>query len=74
MFGVPKYSVNTPYRYPPRPRTSSPAPVGGGETLLLALLVLFVVLVEALLPPNPPLLHEGRLVPLPLLCGAVGGL
>jgi hypothetical protein len=46
----------------------------GGETLLLTLLALFVVLVEALLPPNPPLLHEGRPVPLPLLRGAASGL
>jgi hypothetical protein len=45
-----------------------------GETLLLALLVLFVVLVKALLPRDPPLLHESRPVPLPLLHGVSGSL
>jgi hypothetical protein len=45
-----------------------------GETLLLALPVLFVVLVEALLPPDPPLLRESRPVPLSLLCCAAGGM
>jgi hypothetical protein len=64
---------SAPCRSLPRPRTSSPAPTGE-ETLLLAQPVLLVVLVEALLPPDPPLLREGRPVPLPLLCGVAGGL
>jgi hypothetical protein len=41
---------------------------------MLTLPVLFVVLVEALLTPDPPLLRESRPVPLPLLRGAAGGL
>jgi hypothetical protein len=46
---------------------------GGGGTLLHAQPVLIVVLINVLLPHDPPLLHEGRPVPL-LLHGATGDL
>jgi hypothetical protein len=42
--------------------------------LLLTQSVLLVVLIKALLPPDPPLLRVGRSVSLPLLRGATSGL
>jgi hypothetical protein len=45
-----------------------------GEPLLLVQLVVLIVLLEALSPPDPSLLREGRPLSLPLMRGAAGGL
>jgi hypothetical protein len=58
---------------PPRPRTSSPTLTEGRDPAARTA-IFFVVLVEALLPPDPPLLCESRPILLPLLRSAAGGL